>query len=303
MALLCQSEIRPGRRRRIKRGDSLRSRLNELPVPAELNWHGLAGYPASLFSRAPVWRQGMCRFFQIPFQQAALSFAISPSGDGSGAHLAALALTCRKPRPSRWIATKVFLIEDWRLRPDGTAMAPGTDPKGRDAALHDQPQKFAGCHQRTHDVAMRFINACQRSVTAIKIPREITTFASWRWTASLRNRSSAQRRRGAGAGAAGRCFSSMQPRRPHTSSILLHDASGSADRQACHLQRPPVRSARCAALRCPPTACRRSRSEERMRVDLASARRNPNGWRRRISSRQAAPAFPRQNRTCRGAWR
>jgi hypothetical protein len=26
---------------------------------------------------------------------------------------------------------EVFLIEDWRLRPDGTAIAPGIDPKTR----------------------------------------------------------------------------------------------------------------------------------------------------------------------------
>ena len=37
---------------------------------------------------------------------------------------------------------EVFLIEDWRLRPDGTAIAPGIDPKGYNAGLH---------HQRTDD--------------------------------------------------------------------------------------------------------------------------------------------------------
>ena len=31
---------------------------------------------------------------------------------------------------------EVLLIEDWRLRPDGTAVAPGTDPK--DAARSSQ---------------------------------------------------------------------------------------------------------------------------------------------------------------------
>ena len=33
---------------------------------------------------------------------------------------------------------EVLLIEDWRLRPDGTAIAPGTRPEGRDAGLHRQ---------------------------------------------------------------------------------------------------------------------------------------------------------------------
>ena len=64
----------------------------------------------------------------------------------------------------------MLLIEDWRLRPDGTAIAPGLDPKDtvplytvNGLTTLDIP---ARANQR---LRLRFINGCQRTVIAIKI--------------------------------------------------------------------------------------------------------------------------------------
>src|SRR5258706_44526 len=60
---------------------------------------------------------------------------------------------------------EVFLIEDWRLRPDGSAIAPGVNPKDatpiytiNGLAMLDIPARI---HER---LRLRFINGCQRSV-------------------------------------------------------------------------------------------------------------------------------------------
>ena len=63
-----------------------------------------------------------------------------------------------------------FLIEDWRLRPDGTAIAPGVDP-GDTTPLYTvngltMPDITARAHER---LRLRFINGCQRAVIAVKM--------------------------------------------------------------------------------------------------------------------------------------
>ncbi|WP_436213655.1 multicopper oxidase domain-containing protein [Bradyrhizobium sp. LjRoot220] len=65
---------------------------------------------------------------------------------------------------------EVFLIEDWRLRPDGTAIAPGTDPKDTSLVLTANGRLSLDITARLNErIRIRFINGCQRSVIAIKI--------------------------------------------------------------------------------------------------------------------------------------
>jgi len=65
---------------------------------------------------------------------------------------------------------EVVLIEDWRLRPDGTAIAPGTDPKDATALYtingHPSPDFTSRLNER---LRLRFINGCQRAVVAVKL--------------------------------------------------------------------------------------------------------------------------------------
>jgi FtsP/CotA-like multicopper oxidase with cupredoxin domain len=63
-----------------------------------------------------------------------------------------------------------FVVEDWRLRPDGTAMGPGTDPKDATAIYTVNglilPDIAVHSNER---LRLRLINACERHVVAIKI--------------------------------------------------------------------------------------------------------------------------------------
>lgn len=64
----------------------------------------------------------------------------------------------------------VLLIEDWRLRPDGTAVPPGQDPK--DTTPHytiNGKTSFELSAAAGERLRLRFINGSQRSVLAIKL--------------------------------------------------------------------------------------------------------------------------------------
>ena len=72
---------------------------------------------------------------------------------------------------------EVLLIEGWRLKPDGTAIAPGLDPGRHDAGLHRERAAHAAksrCAARER-LRLRFINALQRNVIALKIEHHDVT--------------------------------------------------------------------------------------------------------------------------------
>jgi FtsP/CotA-like multicopper oxidase with cupredoxin domain len=65
---------------------------------------------------------------------------------------------------------EVCLIEEWRLRPDRTAVAPGVDPKDTAPVLTANGRFSLDITARTNErIRIRFINGCQRSVIAAKI--------------------------------------------------------------------------------------------------------------------------------------
>jgi FtsP/CotA-like multicopper oxidase with cupredoxin domain len=65
---------------------------------------------------------------------------------------------------------EVLLIEEWRLRPDGTALPPGQDPKGTTPLYTINGQtSFELSALRHQRLRLRFINGSQRSVLAIKL--------------------------------------------------------------------------------------------------------------------------------------
>jgi FtsP/CotA-like multicopper oxidase with cupredoxin domain len=156
---------------RIKRGDGLGfAFLNELSVPAELNWHGLEGYPESLFARLGL-AAGDVQIFQIPFHQAGTFLCdLRLLGDGQARPSRALALVVEESEPVPVDRDQVLLMEDWRLRPDGTAIAPGIDPKDTVPVYTINGLPTLDIPARSNErLRLRFINGCQRSVIAIKI--------------------------------------------------------------------------------------------------------------------------------------
>jgi FtsP/CotA-like multicopper oxidase with cupredoxin domain len=157
----------------LKRGDELEITLaNELPVAAALNWHGLDGVLAAepLAARAPL-SSGAKETFVIPLRHAGtLMCDLRLLGDGQTRPLPARALVVRESEPVAVDRDEVFLIEDWRLRPDGTAIAPGIDPKDTMPLYTINELITPDIPTRTNErLRFRFINGCQRNVVALKI--------------------------------------------------------------------------------------------------------------------------------------
>ena len=91
-------------------------------------------------------------------------------GDGQSQPSRARALIVQETEHVTVDRDQVFLIEDWRLRPDGTAIAPGIDPKDAVPLTTVNGLTALDIPTRTNErLRFRFINGCQRNVIAIKI--------------------------------------------------------------------------------------------------------------------------------------
>ncbi|HET7124677.1 MAG TPA: multicopper oxidase domain-containing protein [Bradyrhizobium sp.] len=163
----------PGREFSLKRSNELEITLaNELPVAAALTWHGLDGVPAAepLVARAPL-SPGTRETFVIPLRHAGtFMLDLRLLGNGQASPLPARALVVRESEPVAVDRDEVFLIEDWHLRPDGTPIAPGIDPKDTMPLYTVNGLITPDISVRTNErLRFRFINACQRAVIALKI--------------------------------------------------------------------------------------------------------------------------------------
>jgi FtsP/CotA-like multicopper oxidase with cupredoxin domain len=158
---------------RFKRGETLDIAFgNELPVPAVLNWRGIDGVPAAepLTARPPLGGGGR-EALQLPLRHAGTFLCdLNLLGDGQPRPSQARALIIQETEAAAVDRDEVLLIEDWRVRPDGTAMAPGTDP-GNAAPVHTiNGQTSLDLSARTNErVRLRIVSGCQRSVIAIKL--------------------------------------------------------------------------------------------------------------------------------------
>jgi FtsP/CotA-like multicopper oxidase with cupredoxin domain len=158
---------------RFRRGGELEITLqNDLPIATVLNWHGLDGVAAAepLAARAPV-SPGAKESSVIPLRHAGtLLCDLRLLGDGQARPLPARALIVAENEPVTVDRDEVFLIEDWRLRPDGTALAPGLDPKDTMPVYTINGLISLDIPSRSNErLRLRFINGCQRTVIAVKI--------------------------------------------------------------------------------------------------------------------------------------
>src|SRR6202165_6190030 len=167
------SDATPGRDFSFERGDELEITLgNELPVPTVLNWHGLDGVPAAepLTARPPL-TAGAKETFVIPLRHAGtLMGDLRLLGDGQARPLPARAWVVRENEAVAVDRDEIFLVEDWRLRPDGTAIAPGIDPKDSTPVTTINGLTTLDIPARANErLRLRFVNGRQRSVVAVTI--------------------------------------------------------------------------------------------------------------------------------------
>jgi FtsP/CotA-like multicopper oxidase with cupredoxin domain len=155
---------------RFRRGDTLEVTLeNGLPVPTAFNWHGVDGVAAA--EPLAVRAAGARETALIPLGQAGtLLCDIRLLGDGLARPSSARALIVGESEPVAVDRDEVLLFEDWRLRPDGSAIAPGTDPKDSAPAVTINGLMTQDLPIRPHErLRLRLINGFQRNVIAVKI--------------------------------------------------------------------------------------------------------------------------------------
>jgi len=154
---------------RFQRGDTVKVAFaNELPAPAVLNWRGIDGAPA-----AEPLAAGGKQSLQLPLRHAG-TFLCDPGlmGDGQSRPSRATPMVVLESEQVAVDRDEILLIEEWRLRSDGTAIAPGTDPRDT-VPLYtlNGRTSFELSGLGNQRLRLRFINASQRAVLAIKLER------------------------------------------------------------------------------------------------------------------------------------
>jgi FtsP/CotA-like multicopper oxidase with cupredoxin domain len=158
---------------RFRRGDIAEIMFaNDLPAPMVLNWRGIDGAVAAepLLARASP-APGAQDSFQLSLRHAGTFLCdLALLGDNAAQPARGLPVIVAESEAVAIDRDEVILIEDWRLRPDGTAIAPGVDPKGTVPTYTINGRTTQEIQLRAHErLRFRFINGLQRHVIAIKI--------------------------------------------------------------------------------------------------------------------------------------
>ncbi|MEH2468564.1 FtsP/CotA-like multicopper oxidase with cupredoxin domain [Nitrobacteraceae bacterium AZCC 2161] len=158
---------------RFKRGDELEVSLeNQLPVPVALNWPGIDGVASAepLLGRPALAPRGKDAF-RLLLRHAGTSLIDTRLlGDDQVRPAPSRVLIVQETEPVAVDRDEVLLIEDFRLRPDGSALAPGVDPKDATALFTINSKASLDLTARANDrLRLRIINGCQRNVIAFKI--------------------------------------------------------------------------------------------------------------------------------------
>ncbi|HZR76455.1 multicopper oxidase family protein [Bradyrhizobium sp.] len=164
---------------RFKRGDLLDTSLgNELSAPVVLNWRGIDGVSSiEPLLTHPALAPSVREKFQIPLRHAGTHLC-DPAllGDGAPRPFRSLPLIVNESEPVAVDHDEVLLIEGWRLRPDGTAIAAATDPAGTAPVYTINGQLSRDIKVRGRErLRLRFINGLPRQVIALKIEHQDVT--------------------------------------------------------------------------------------------------------------------------------
>ncbi len=158
---------------RFRRGDTLQVEFaNDLTVPVGLDWRGIEGVPAieTLIARRLLVPAGWEKI-RIPLRHAgtflcdmsllAVQDALPARGQPA---------VVAENEPVSVDRDEVLLVEEWRLRTNGTAAVPGTDPAETTVfyTLNGKPAVDVSARSNER-LRLRFINGSRRTVIALKL--------------------------------------------------------------------------------------------------------------------------------------
>ena len=164
---------------RFRRGERAEITLaNDMPVPVVLNWRGLDAVAAlePLLAYSPIAPSASDKF-QLPLRHAGTYLCDAALlGDGAARASRTLPLIVSENEAVAVDRDETFLIEGWRLKADGSAIAPGLDPAGTLPVYTVNGQLKRDLTVRGRErLRLRFINALQRQVIALKFDRHDVT--------------------------------------------------------------------------------------------------------------------------------
>ncbi len=161
---------------RFKQGDDLQvSLLNELSALSVLNWRGFDGLQTAepLMVQKPL-ASGSRTIFSLPLRRSG-TFLIDVRllGDGEKAKdrpFPVRAFVVEEIGPSGVDRDETLLIEDWRVKPDGVALAAGTDPAGAETVYTLNGAPDIEIRLKPYErLRLRVINGCQRAPVGLRI--------------------------------------------------------------------------------------------------------------------------------------
>jgi len=145
---------------------------NDLPVPLAPVWYGLsAPTPADpLRGRAPAPPSTTETSIISVANAGTLLADFRLFEDGQKQPARPLPVVAAETSQVAVDRDEVLLIEEWRLRPDGTALPPGQDPKDTTPLYTINGQtSFELSAMGNQRLRLRFINGSQRTVLAMKL--------------------------------------------------------------------------------------------------------------------------------------
>lgn len=158
---------------RFRRGENLQVEFaNDLPVPVGLDWRGIGGVPAiePLIGRRLLAATGWEKL-RIPLRHAGTFLC----------DMSVLAVHDALPARGRPMVVaeseslgvdrdEALLVEEWRLRADGSAAVPGTDPGEATVFFTLNGKPSLDVQARSNErLRLRFVNGSRRSIIALKL--------------------------------------------------------------------------------------------------------------------------------------
>jgi FtsP/CotA-like multicopper oxidase with cupredoxin domain len=158
---------------RFRRGDNLQVEFaNDLTVPVGLDWRGIDGVPAIelLIGRRMLAAAGWEKV-RIPLRHAGTFLCdMSVLANQNALPARGQPVVVAESEPVSVDRDEVLLVEEWRLRADGTAAVPGTDANETTVSYTLNGKPSVDVSARSNErLRLRFINGSRRTVIALRL--------------------------------------------------------------------------------------------------------------------------------------